>query len=392
MEENLHIDALLDALRASVYAHRAELHRIPEPGNEEFKTSAYIQETLKALNIDFEVVLETGIIAYLEGSAPLRTIAFRSDIDGLSVKEAHTFEMKSQHPGYMHACGHDGHMSMLLGLAAALKHESVTLQDNVVLIFQPAEEGPGGAERIVKGGYLQKYKVDEIYGIHLFPAIEQGKIGLCSGPMMAMTGEFDIDIRSKSAHGAMPHMGIDAVVVAGECILGLQTVVSRRINPIQPGLLTIGRLEAGERCNVIAGSARMEGTMRAFNKSVYQAMKAQVYAYTDGLARAHQVEIDVTYRDMYPPVTNDPELFQYFVDLMGERCEIIEPQMISEDFSFYQEAVPGLFFFIGTRNEGLGHVAPLHSAHFNFDERALLMGLESYLTILNGRDSILWKA
>ncbi|MDN5298280.1 MAG: hypothetical protein PWP51_833 [Clostridiales bacterium] len=369
--------------------YRNTLHQMPEAGFEEYKTSAFIKETLEALHIPYESVLGTGVIGFVKGTNPEKTIAFRADIDGLSVTEKSSHTVHSQHEGYMHACGHDGHMAMLLGLASYLSDHRSNLKDNIVLIFQPAEEGPGGAEEIVKAGYLKQYQVDEIYGIHLYPAVPEGKIGIACGPMMAMTGEFDVDIHAKSAHGAMPQDGIDAIVVAGECIGAFQAIIARNISPIQPAVLTVGKLTAGERRNVIAGHARLEGTIRAFDKGVHGHIKSRIRSYLDGIEKAYDIQIETMFRDMYPPVINDQNLYDAFTDHFGaEAFVFLEPQMISEDFSFYQEAVPGLFFFIGTYNEASGHVYPLHNARFNFNHEALQHGLRTYIEVLTYRGSL----
>jgi amidohydrolase len=284
-------------------------------------------------------------------------------------------------------------MSMLLSFARFLKNNENALNDNILLIFQPAEEGPGGAELIVKAGILKRFNVSQIYGIHLNPLVSQGKIGLCSGPMMAMAGEFDIVIRSKSSHGAIPHEGIDSITIAAEIISGLQTIVSRNINPIKSAVLTIGKIEAGERRNIIAGRAKLEGTMRAFEKEVYYTMKKRMQDYLKGIEIAYGVIIDLDVRDMYPPVVNHADLFDQFIHRMSNAlgdmiCEIIDPQMISEDFSYYQEVVPGLFYFVGTRNEGKGYTHSLHHCEFNFDPIVLVLGLRTYIEVLIDNDSI----
>ncbi len=377
-----------EALIKQVKAHRHALHQIPEIGFEELKTSAYIKQHLTAIGVPFETVAQTGIIAFIRGESPQKTIAFRTDMDGLSVKEESTYPNHSIHDHHMHACGHDGHMSMMLGFASYLMQPHIKVLDNIVLIFQPAEEGPGGAEIIIKEGIFKKYKIDEIYGIHVFPEVSQGRIGLCKGPMMAMTGEFDIDILAKSAHGAMPHTGIDALVIASEVLLGLQTIVSRNISPIDPAVLTVGRLDGGERRNIIAGKARLEGTIRAFDKSVYNRIKNRMQTYLKGIESAYEVNIQIAFRDMYPPVINDAGLFDEFYAHHEAVCDVISPQMISEDFSYYQEQVPGLFYFIGTYNEEKNFIYPLHNSKFNFDDDIMLDGLKSYIGILMYKKSI----
>lgn len=383
------MNRLLKIVEEDVLYTRRCLHQIPEPGFEEYKTSKWLQDKLSSLGVPYEIVDNTGIIAFIEGKSPRKTIAFRADMDALSVFEESSFEAHSAHNGFMHACGHDGHMSMLIGLASVLTHDTVEVIDDVILIFQPAEEGPGGAENIVKAGILKKYGVDEIYGVHIFPGIEQGKIALCPGHMMAMTGEFDIDIISKSAHGAMPHTGIDGMVIASECLLGLQTIVSRNMEPSDPVVLTIGKVVGGERRNIIAGNVRMEGTLRAFSQSVYNKMVHRMKTYLNGIASAYEVEIKLVVRDMYPPVVNDVNLFDEFWKINSDKCELIKPQMISEDFSYYQQAVPGLFYFIGSYNEKEGYIYPLHSSKFNFDNSVLMDGIETYIGLLNAKGSVL---
>lgn len=380
--------SILESIKMDVFEDRKALHLIPESGFKEVKTSNYLKSVLSELGITYENVAGTGIVAHLKGVSPTKTIAFRTDIDGLSVTEESSFEEHSIHEGFMHACGHDGHMAMMLGLARFLTHQDVALLDNVVMIFQPAEEGPGGAEIIVNEGILKKYNVDEIYGIHVFPEIKQGRIGLKSGPMMAMTGEFDIEVIAKSAHGAMPHLGTDGIVIASEIVLGLQSIVSRNISPISAAVLTIGRLESGERRNIIAGRAKLEGTIRAFDKAVYNRIKDRMKCYVEGVAIAYDVTINLSFVDMYPPVVNDNKLFESFVSNHEGLCDIIEPQMISEDFSFYQEAIPGLFYFIGTHNVENDFVYPLHNSKFNFDNQVLINGMETYKNILLYRGSI----
>lgn len=375
-------DYLLE-LEEDVKSFRLNLHKIPEEGLKESKTSAYIRSILDQLNVEYEIVLETGIIASFKGNNPKKTYAFRTDIDGLSVTEESSCDTHSEHKGFMHACGHDGHMAMALGFAKYLSKNIEKINDNIIIIFQPAEEGPGGAELIVNLGILEKYKVDECFGIHLYPEVAEGKFGVKPGPMMAMTGEFDIDIYSKSAHGAMPHEGVDSIIVAADLINKYQSIISRSISPTEPSLITMGTISGGERRNIIAGHVKLEGTRRAFSKEVFNKMKEQMQRHNRGLEIAHNVKIEAWFRDMYPPVTNDEKLTSEVISAIGsDYVEIIDYQMISEDFSFYQEKVPGVFYFLGTYNEEKNHIFPLHNAKFNFDEKVLLNGIQSYINIL----------
>jgi len=386
LQLQLEIEALLDEV-ANI---RRELHQIPEIAFEEVKTMAFIESYLSSLEVRFEKnIVGTGVIAYFTGKEGNNTIAFRADMDALSVDEKNDVGFKSTHPGVMHACGHDGHMSMLLGLAKYLSTRLEALKDNVVLIFQPAEEGPGGALPMIEEGYLKKYDVKEIYGIHLFPQIEEGKIGVRPGPMMSQTGEFDIIIRGKSGHGAMPHTGIDSVVIAAEMITGLQTIASRSINPIDPVVLTMGRLYGGERRNVIAKEVVLEGTIRSFKQEVFDSIKARINDYREGLEKIHKCSIEVIFRDMYPAVTNDEFLTAEFIKSNdADSIIILEPVMLAEDFSYFQKEVPGVFFFLGCRNDAENYCYPLHSDKFNFNERTLGYGIQAYVNILKQRGVI----
>lgn len=380
----VNIDKAVESLKHEIIQIRRELHQIPELGFEEFKTNKYINKFLKGLDIDAcEKTAGTGILAYFKGQKGDKTIAFRADIDALPILEKTDASYSSLHEGKMHACGHDGHTAILLGLAKYLSFNKSKIKDNILLIFQPAEEGPGGAEIIIKEKVLKRYNVSSIYGLHLYPDIEEGKIGLKTGPIMAQTGEFDIFIEGKSGHGAMPHNAKDSIVIASELVGSLQQIVSRNLDPIEPAVITIGRIEGGERRNVIAGEAVMEGTMRTFNEAVYKKIKRKMTIIAKSLAMAHDCEIDIVFRDMYPYVNNDNRLTEDFIEAIGkENVKIVKPQMTAEDFSYYQREIPGLFFFLGVRNEEKGFVYSLHNSKFNFNEEVLLAGIQTYVNIL----------
>src|SRR5690554_3210062 len=226
-------------LKDKIKKYRKDLHQIPEIGFKEFKTHAYLKNELISLGFLVEEVAITGLVAIKKGEGK-NSIAFRSDIDALEIEEKTNLSFSTTHKGYMHACGHDGHMSILLGFASYIAN--MNLKKTVVLIFQPAEESPGGAKLIIETGVLEKYKVEKIFGLHLFPEIPEGKIGLTDGALMAKVGEFDIIINAISAHGAMPQKGIDAIYVASELILTVQSIISRSIDPIKRAVLTIGKI------------------------------------------------------------------------------------------------------------------------------------------------------
>lgn len=384
--DSQHIEPLVHDELESVRALRRTLHKMPEPGLEEYKTSSFIKEQLNSWGIPWESCVGTGIVAFLASEHPdaQGTVAFRADMDALSVTEETQHDFKSQSEGFMHACGHDGHMTIVMTLAKLLKAQTKQLKHHVLFVFQPAEEGPGGAKQIVDAGILQKYGVTAIYGLHLYPEVREGVFAYKAGPLMAMTGEFDITITGQSGHGAIPHKALDAIVIASELVVQLQNIVSRFIDPIQPAVLTVGRMICGERRNIIAKTAVLEGTLRAFDQQVFYKMRSKMTDYIEGLKVAYGCEIELDFREMYPPVVNDAELCKGFKAVNGDAFEIeaIEPQMIAEDFSEYQQVVPGLFVFLGIRNETKGHVFPLHNSKFNFDEAVLLNGIQAFCNLV----------
>lgn len=389
----MHLSERVKELSEEVSKVRRDLHKIPEIGFCEYKTSEYICSYLDDISVKYEKnIAMTGVIAYINApdnnDEALATIAFRADMDALSLKENCNVDYKSGHDGFMHGCGHDGHMTMLLLFAKLLNDNKSCLKSNVVLIFQPAEEGPGGAKKIIQEGIFDKYKIDEIYGIHLHPEFDQGVLAINSGPVMAMTGEFDIDIYSKSGHGAMPHTAIDGIVIASSFISQLQTIISRNINPTDAGVVTIGRIEGGERRNIIADHVRLEGTTRAFSEDVFGLIKKRMYKLVESFEVAYSCKIVLDYREMYPPVVNDEKCVEEF-KLANKSLSLVKfpPQMIAEDFSYYLKEVPGAFVFLGTKNEKKKFIYPLHNSKFNFDESALLFGIQSYINILNFKGS-----
>lgn len=379
----LTVDERVRVLKDEIIAIRRQLHRIPEQGMREHETTRYIYEYLKALGINAEICpWGTGVTAYIAGKPGSKTVAFRADIDGLSVEEQTGVEYCSQNKGVMHACGHDGHASILLGFAKLIKQMNNENYPNVLLIFQPAEEGPGGAELIVKEGILERYNVDSIFGLHIFPDVEEGKIGCRPGAMMAQTGEFDIRIKGKGSHGAMPHKGHDALVAASDTVLMLNTIVSRFVNPIEPAIVTAGRMICGEIRNVIAEKALLEGTMRAFNDTTYNIIKSRLITIANSISTAYSCECSYEIRDMYPAVNNDVKLFERLTEVI-DRDDLIylDPLMISEDFSYYQKKIPGLFLMLGSGNTEKGYVYPLHSNKFNFNEEILILGVQVFYNL-----------
>jgi amidohydrolase len=356
---------------------RRDLHRIPELGFDLFKTHAYIKEALEEMGYVTRTVAKTGLVAIREGQSG-KTVAFRSDMDALPVSEHTGRDFKSLHDGRMHACGHDGHMAMLLGFARHVA-DLPRVNDSVMFIFQPAEEGPGGAKVIIDEGLFERTKVDAIFGIHLDPGLDKGLIGLREGPMFARNGEFTITVRGKSGHAAMPHLSHDAIAVAGHLITQYHMIVSRSVDPLKQAVLTIGTVHGGEARNIVANTVTFEGTIRAFDDAVYHAIKNRIEAVNKGLEEAYSVSIDFGFIDYYPVLRNDPALVRMITPaLMPEDITDITPFMFAEDFAFYQQVVPGVFSMLGVRDEGRGFIHPLHSDAFDFDEDVLARGVAHY--------------
>jgi len=367
-------------LKEYVINMRRLFHQHPEIGFNEIFTRDTIIKQLKEMSFDkIEIVAKTGIKATIITPEAIKTIAFRADIDALPVTELNDKPYISQNPGFMHACGHDGHIAALLGFARLLSRYRNDLTANIILIFQPAEESEGGAFSMIKNGVLDNPKVDEIYAMHIFPELEQGKIGIRPGPIMAQTSEFDIDITGRSAHGAMPHKGIDTIVIASQLIQMLQSIITRSIDPTEQALITIGKIYGGKRRNIIAEHTTLEGMLRTFSDEVYETIKTAIIKILNGLQLTYGITCEYKELVNYPVVYNDPILTERLINIVGkENIVNIKPQMIAEDFSFFQKVVPGVYFLLGSKNEKFGFTAPLHSERFDFDESILLTAVQIY--------------
>ncbi len=368
-----------------VKQYRRDLHAIPELGFDLYKTSAYIKHHLTAMGYQIIEVANTGVLAVIEGQST-KTIAFRADMDGLPISEQLNVSFRSTHEGVMHACGHDGHMAMLLGFAemiAAKRH----LQKSVMLIFEPAEETLGGAKDIVNHPRYQERDIEAVFALHLDPELEAGKLGLIEGIMTAQDGDFDITIHGINAHGTSPHQGNDALLAASSLVQQYYTIASRSIDPLVSAMINIGTIESGEGRNIIAKSAHLSGSIRAFDYYQYERIKERMRAIDKGIETAYNVTIENTMVDLHPPVRNDHHLFITMCQVFNRgEYELIQPRMLAEDFSYYQQHTPGLFIMLGVKNQVLGYTQPLHSSFFDFDERVLMVGVESYLKIAQTMD------
>ncbi|MEC9485301.1 MAG: amidohydrolase [Candidatus Izemoplasma sp.] len=362
---------------------RRDLHQIPELSLQEQKTSSYLKQALEDMGYQPFSLLETDVLVFIDASSE-ETIAFRSDIDALPVNEETGLDFKSKHPGNMHACGHDGHMSMLLGLAKYLSSKKSQLKKNILLIFQPAEESIGGAKLLCDTGFLDKYNVKAIFGIHLYPEIDEGILASKPNEFMAMASEVTITVNGKSAHGAMPHLGVDANLILSKLLIDFQTIQTRQLSPLEYSIITFGKIGGGTVRNAVSDYAFMEGTIRAFSVDTFQTIKSSIRQLCKQYEISYDCQIDVAITEGYLPVINDPILYKRWQNATSsfETYTFEKPLMIAEDFSFYQDNVPGVFFYVGTKNTSLGYTHSLHHPKFNFDETVLETGLKAYQAVL----------
>lgn len=376
----------LNFLLEDIIKNRRALHQIPETALQEFKTKEYLKNYLISIGLNPQEIVETGLYVYLEGKDKENCIAFRSDIDALDVKEETGTEFESTHVGKMHACGHDGHMTTLLAFAKYLTTIQ-PLEKSVLLIFQPAEESPGRAKEIVETGLFKKYNVKAIYGMHLFPELPEGTIASKEGAFFAQGSLFEATISGKSGHGAMPHKTIDPLMAFTKIVDAYQTIVSRNLSPFDPGVVTIGKFVGGTGKNIIADKVSFWGTIRTFKEDNTEFIVNRIKEIHRGIELAYRVKIEEKIDIIYPPVINDKELYKKFIETMKDmNYEEHEALTISEDFSYYQKEVPGIFMLLGTKNEEKGYIYPLHSCHFNFDEKVLLKGVEAFARILESHN------
>ncbi len=361
---------------------RRDLHRIPEPAFREEKTSAYIIDYLEKEGfVPKTGIAKYGVTALLEGKAPGSTLMIRSDIDALSMTEETGLEFASTHPGVMHACGHDGHMAMVLGAVTVLNKLKDQLKGNVKFIFQPAEEGPGGAKPMIEEGVMEDPHVDYAVGCHVWPLLSEGKIGVKSGPLMASMDRFDVKIKGRGGHGAMPHLCIDSLEIATQVVSALQRLISRESNPLVPNLLTVGQFNAGTAFNVIPDEAVFCGTTRTFDKDVWNAWPETFERVLKGICKARGAEYELMYQTGYPPLLNDAEMANKIKNIASQvvgRENIVEPEptMGGEDMAFFLEKAKGCFFFLGSGNDS---GIPVHNSKFTFNEKILADGVEVFI-------------
>ena len=348
---------------------RRALHRIPELQLYLPQTMEYLYQALAGLKCRVFSPMESALCAFFDFGAD-RAIAFRADCDGLPIDENTGLDFASCHPGRMHACGHDGHMAILLELARRLNKKG-SLSKNVLLIFQPGEESPGGAKYLCETGMFSALNVDAIFGLHLWPGLEKGALFTRENELMSRVCEVNVDIYGKSAHVAQANAGIDALAACAE-FYRRATALEQALPPEIFRLLKFGRMEAGTVRNAIAAEAHLEGSLRAFQDPVFEGLRECLYKIAKDIGREFGCTVELSMSEGYPAVMNDPDLCRR-VKGMVDFQDLEEPSMTSEDFSWYQKQVPGIFFFLG-----LGDTPALHSRDFNFDEELLTKGADFF--------------
>ena len=385
---------MAESLRAKLIEQRRDFHMHPELSNREERTSRVVAERLRALGLeDVKTgVGRYGVTALLRGAKPGPVVAVRADMDALPVQENIDVPYKSQNAGVKHACGHDVHMTVELGVAEILSKMRDQISGTIKFIFQPAEEGPpageeGGAALMIKEGALENPRPQAIFGLHTMPSIEAGQIAYHSGPAMASSDRFEITVRGKSSHGAQPHLGVDAIVVAAECVTALQTIHSRRIDPLEPLVITIGTIKGGSRNNIIAEEVKMDGTMRTLNEDVRKRAQEMMRQTLASVTSVYGATFDLQFDKPNPVTYNDPRLVEETLPtirrVVGESNLVApKPFMPAEDFSYYQKVVPGFFYFLGVGNRAKGITAPWHTAEFDVDEESLVVGAKVMSNVL----------
>ncbi|MGB8690419.1 MAG: M20 family metallopeptidase [Microcoleus sp.] len=373
-------------LQPQLVEWRRRLHQKPELSFEENLTAEFVSQKLQEWGIEHQTgIAKTGIVATIDSCKPGPVLAIRADMDALPIQEENEVCYRSQHNGIMHACGHDGHIAIALGTACYLAKHKHSFSGTVKIIFQPAEEGPGGAKPMIEAGVLRNPDVDAIVGLHLWNNLPLGTVGVRSGALMAAVEIFDCTILGKGGHGGMPHQTVDAIVVAAQIVNALQAIVARNIDPIDSAVVTVGTFHAGQTHNVIADTAQIGGTVRYFNPAYQGYFDKRIEQVIAGICHSHGANYQLDYYSLYPPVINDAniaELVRSVAESVVETPAGIVPEcqtMGGEDMSFFLQEVPGCYFFLGAANQEKNLAFPHHHPRFDFDETALGMGVEMFV-------------
>ncbi len=378
------IHKLVSEHKELVINTRRDLHRIPEVGYTEEKTSAYVADYLSREGLEVQTgIAQFGVVGSLNTGKPGPTLMVRADMDALPIQEETGLEFASTHDGVMHACGHDAHMAMGLAAATVLNKIKDELSGTIKFIFQPAEEGPGGAEPMIKAGVMENPRVDYAIGCHVWPDIPEGTIGVRSGPFMAAMDRYDLKIIGKGGHGAMPHLCVDALEVGTQVVNALQRISSRHMSPLEPVVVTVGSFHAGSTFNIIAGEAVLSGTTRAFDLDIWHSWEERLEKVVGGVCESMGADYEFKFSKGYPPTINDKSMSDLVrrsaAEVVGPD-KVVEPDktMGGEDMSFFLQQAKGCFFALGAgREDGVG----IHNSKFIFNEDILPLGVETHCRI-----------
>ena len=363
---------------------RRDFHAHPETAFEEFRTAKIVTELLQSFGLEVQTGLATtGVVATLKGRQPGEgMIGLRADMDALNLQELNCFDHCSRHEGKMHGCGHDGHTTMLLG-AAKYMAENPDFAGTAVFIFQPAEEGEAGARVMIEEGLFEQFPVDAVYGMHNWPGLESGHFAVHDGPVMSAMDTFDIEITGHGCHGGMPHLGVDPVLVAGQLITSLQSVISRQLDPLQSGVVSITQMHGGDAYNVVPDSVRLSGTCRNFSAAVQDQLENRMRQQVEHICAAFGAKGTLTYNRIYPSTVNSPEhaaiCARIAAQLNAERPvqRDLAPSMGAEDFAFMLQARPGSYLFIGQ-----GDTAGLHHPKYDFNDGIAPVGASFFARLV----------
>jgi len=361
----------------SLRAHRRDFHMYPELGFQEHRTAAIVARELAQTGLEVQTgVGQTGVVGLLSGARPGPTVLLRFDMDALPVGEENEVDYRSRTPGVMHACGHDGHMAIGLGVARLLAHRREEMAGAVKFVFQPAEEGLGGAFAMIADGVLQNPRPDVALALHLWNHIPLGQVRVTPGPCMASSSVFSLTVHGKGGHGAAPHKAIDPVLAAAHIVAALQSIVSRNVDPLQSVVVTVGQFNAGSSFNVIPERAELKGTVRSYDAETHRLIYRRILEMARNMATAFGCEARMETVAIVPAVVNDPrvvdEVRAVAAGIVGPENVVGGRDMASEDMGHILEEIPGCYFFVGSRNEQAGYDFPHHHPRFNFDERAMI--------------------
>lgn len=371
-------------IKENINHNRIYLHRIPEVGLVLPKTEEYIKGSLKNMGIEYEELMEiSGIVATIKGGSPGKTIAIRADMDALPIEERTGLPFASMN-GAMHACGHDGHMAILLSIGQVLNENRDKLKGEIKLIFQPGEEGYGGAEKMIECGILERHHIDCIISHHIgsvFDEVKNGQVAIGFGTIMSCLDKFSLTIYGKGGHGAKPHKSIDPVTMTAEIIQALQCIISREIDTTENAVISIGKIHGGIAHNIIPDKVELEGTVRTTSEEVRKYISERIEQIVKGITLAMKGEYKYNYHFGYPVVTNNEELTKQLLSsarkIFSEEEVIIlkKPTMIGEDISYFLNKVPGVYFFLGSKKPVNGEYYPHHHCKFDIDEEVLYKGV-----------------